>query len=268
MKTAKNVKLNPICNLLFDIVNPEKEVVAITPTSLADAGVIETKDAILKMSTRVYTTAAYLATLRESKGTSEEDLELLKVAESNLKSALDAWFTMLGSRDPAKLKETKRRPLYSVTKADYIIIGEVSADARRDVNNDLSKVPESFLNQLIFASVRLVKGEPLRRTTDAEFKAARAKYNATKADKAKATKEANAKKEAETAKKAAETKAAEEAKDKKIAELEGQVADYKAHAIDVAAVVSLINKSHATAEEKQAIIDALYGRSKKAEEKQ
>ena len=66
MKTAKNVKLNPICNLLFDIVNPEKEVVAITPTSLADAGVIETKDAILKMSTSVYTTAAYLATLRES----------------------------------------------------------------------------------------------------------------------------------------------------------------------------------------------------------
>lgn len=259
MKPAKNVKLNPICNLLFDIVNPEKEVVAITATSLADAGVVETKDAILKVSTRVYTTAAHFAMLRESKGTSEEDLELLKVAESNLKSALDAWFTMLGSRDPVKLKDTKRRPLYSAQRADYIIIGEVSADARRDVNNDLSKVPESFLNQLIFASVRLVKGEPLRRTTDSEFKAARAKYNATKADKAKATKEANAKK-------AEEAKAIEEAKDKKIADLEKQVEDYKAHTVDVAAVVILVNKSHATQEEKQAILDALYGRTKKAEE--
>lgn len=273
MKTPKNVKLNPVCNLLFDIVNPEKEVVAITATSLANAGVVETKDAILKVSTRVYTTAAHFAMLRESKGTSEEDLELLKVAENNLKSALDAWFTMLGSRDPAKLKETKRRPLYSAQRADYIIIGEVSADARRDANNDLSKVPEAFLNQLIFASVRLIKGEPLRRTTDAEFKAARTTLNKTKADKAAKTKEANAKKAEENAKKAeenakaeAEAKAEVEAKDKKIADLEKQVADYKAHAIDVMAVVTLVNKSHATAEEKQAILDALYGRTKKAEE--
>ncbi len=266
MKTPKNVKLNPVCNLLFDIVNPEKEVVAITATSLANAGIVETKDAILKVSTRVYTTAAHFAMLRESKGTSEEDLELLKVAENNLKSALDAWFTMLGSRDPAKLKETKRRPLYSAQRADYIIIGEVSADARRDANNDLSKVPETFLNQLIFASVRLIKGEPLRRTTDAEFKAARTTLNKTKADKAAKTKEANAKKAEENAKAEAEAKAEVEAKDKKIADLEKQVADYKAHAIDVMAVVTLVNKSHATAEEKQAILDALYGRTNKAEE--
>ena len=266
MKTPKNVKLNPVCNLLFDIVNPEKEVVAITATSLANAGIVETKDAILKVSTRVYTTAAHFAMLRESKGTSEEDLELLKVAENNLKSALDAWFTMLGSRDPAKTKETKRRPLYSAQRADYIIIGEVSADARRDANNDLSKVPETFLNQLIFASVRLIKGEPLRRTTDAEFKAARTTLNKAKADKAAKTKEANAKKAEENAKAEAEAKAEVEAKDKKIADLEKQVADYKAHVIDVMAVVTLINKSHATAEEKQAILDALYGRTKKAEE--
>ena len=266
MKPAKNVKLNPICNLFADIVNPESPVTAVTSEALANAGVVETKDNVLKVATRVYTTGAHFAMLRESKGTSEEDLEQLRAAETNLKSALDAWFTMLGSRDPAKIKETKRRPLYSATRADYIIIGEVSADARRDVNNDLSKVSEAFLNPLIFASMRLVNGEPMRRTTDAEFKASNTEPNKATADKAAKTKEANAKKAEENAKKEAEAKAEAEAKDKKIADLEKQVEDYKAHAIDVMAVVTLVNKSHATAEEKQAILDALYGRTNKAEE--
>ena len=44
------------------------------------------------------------------------------------------------------------------------------------------------------------------------------------------------------------------------------MADYEAHSIDIVAVVTLVNKSHATQEEKQAILDALYGRTKKAEE--
>ena len=47
---------------------------------------------------------------------------------------------------------------------------------------------------------------------------------------------------------------------------EKKVADYEAHSIDIVAVVTLVNKSHATQEEKQAILDALYGRTKKAEE--
>ena len=266
MKTVKNVKLNPICKLFADIVNPESPVTAVTAESLANAGCIETKDGIITTATRVYTTAAHFAMLRESKGTSEEDLEQLNAAEKNLKSALDAWFWLLGSRDPAKLKDTKRRPLYSATRADYIIIGEVSADARRDVNNDLSKVPDAFLNQLIFASMRLVNGEPLRRTTDAEFKAAKTAANKAKADKAAKTKADNAKKATEAAKAEAESKA----KDDKIAKLELEIADFKAHSIDVMAIVALVNASHATAEEKQAIIAALQGKNKpatKSEEK-
>ena len=270
MKLQKNVKLNPISNLFLDIVNPDSETTAITAETLTKYGVTESKDGVLKTSTAMYKAVAVLATLRESKGTSEEDLEMLKVASDDVRKTAGAWFMMLGSRDPAKLKETKRRPLYSVTNADFVILGEISADARTAVNGDLAKVYEAFMTQLIFASARLIKGEPLQRVNQTDIKAARSALNKTKADKAAKTKEANAKKAEENAKKEAEAKAeakAEaEAKDKKIADLEKQVADYEAHAIDVMAVVTLVNKSHATAEEKQAILDALYGRTKKVEE--
>lgn len=266
MKLQKNVKLNPISNLFLDIVNPDSETTAITTETLTKYGVTESKDGILKTSTALYKAAAVLATLRESKGTSEEDLEMLKVASDDVRKTAGAWFMMLGSRDPAKFKETKRRPLYSVTNADFVILGEISADARTAVNGDLAKVYEAFLTQLIFASARLIKGEPLQRVNQTNIKAARATLNKTKADKAAKTKEANAKKAEENAKKEAEAKAEAEAKDKKIADLEKQVADYEAHAIDVVAVVTLVNKSHATAEEKQAILDALYGRTKKTED--
>lgn len=262
MKLQKNVKLNPISNLFLDIVNPDSETTAITAETLTKYGVTESKDGVLKTSTALYKAVAVLATLRESKGTSEEDLEMLKVASDDVRKTAGAWFMMLGSRDPAKLKETKRRPLYSVTNADFVILGEISADARTAVNGDLAKVYEAFLTQLIFASARLIKGEPLQRVNQTDIKAARSALNKTKADKAAKTKEANAKKAEENAKKEAEAKA----KDKKIADLEKQVADYEAHAIDVMAVVTLVNKSHATAEEKQAILDALYGRTKKVEE--
>lgn len=259
MKLQKNVKLNPISNLFLDIVNPDSETTAITTETLTKYGVTESKDGILKTSTALYKAVAVLATLRESKGTSEEDLEMLKVASDDVRKTAGAWFRMLGSRDPAKFKETKRRPLYSVTNADFVILGEISADARTAVNGNLAKVYEAFLTQLIFASARLIKGEPLQRVNQTDIKAARATLNKIKADKAAKTKEANAKKEAEA-------KAEAEAKDKKIADLEKQVADYEAHAIDVVAVVTLVNKSHATAEEKQAILDALYGRTKKTED--
>ena len=267
MKIAKNVKLTPVATMVLDIADSNKEIAFITADTLKAYGITETKDGILSAATKVYKTGATLATLRESRGTSEEDLELLKVGEEEVRKACGAWFMMLGSRDPAKLKDTKRRPLYSVTKADYIIIGEVSADARNAVNGDLSKVYEKFLELWIIASARIINGEPLKRVSDADVKAAKSSYNKTKAEKAAKTKEANAKKAEEDAKKKAEAEAEAKAKDDKIAKLEAEVADFKAHAIDVMLVVTLVNKSHATAEEKQAILDALYGRTKKAEEK-
>mgnify|MGYP004452293145 CR=1 FL=1 len=266
MKLQKNVKLNPISNLFLDIANPDSEVTAITAEILTKYGSVETKEGVLKVATALYKAVATLATLRESKGTSEEDLELLKVAAEEVRKTAGAWFMMLGSRDPAKIKETKRRPLYSVTNADFVILGEISADARTAVNGDLSKVDEAFLTQLVFASARLIKGEPLQRVNQSDIKKSRTTLNQLKADKAKKTKENNAKKAEETAKREAEAKAEAEAKDKKIADLEKQVKDYKEHTIDIALVVTLVNKSHATAEEKQAILDALYNRSKKDEE--
>lgn len=258
MKTAKNVKLNPISELILDIVNPDKMVVDITAESLKSYNVMETKEGILKVSSELYNSVGVLATLRESKGTSEEDIETLNKASNVVQNCANAWFMMLGSRDPKKAKETKRRPLYSVTKADFVILGELSADARTAVGGDLAKVQESFLKQLVFASARLIEGKPLERVSAAELKAAKTAFNKAKSDKAQQTRRKN---EVE------QTKAdAENAKQKaKIEELEAKVKKYEENAIDVTKVIALINASHATEGEKLEIIQMLTGKNKKSE---
>lgn len=264
---AKNVKLTEFATLIMDIANPEKEVTAITKKSIEDYHVTAgTVDGIKKVSDAVYTDIAAMVMLREAKGTAEEDIEALKAAEDKARKAMAAWFFMLGSRDPNK-KDGKRRPLYSVTVPDLVLMGEVSADARSDAGGDINKVSDSFLKYLIFETARILNGQPLARINNAEFKKARKAANDTKADKAAKTKAANEKKAEAEAKAKAEAEADAKAKDDKIAKLEAKVADFEAHQIDIVAVVTLVNKSHATQEEKQAILDALYGRTKKAEEK-
>lgn len=262
---AKNVKLTEMAKLVMAIADPEQEVAAITKKSLEDFRVTGTVEGIKKVSDAVYADIAAMVMLRESKGTAEEDLPALKAAEEKARKSMAMWFYGLGSRDPNKA-DGKRRPLYSVTVPDLVLMGEVSADARADAAGDASKISDCFLNYLIFETARILNGQPLARISAADFKKARKAANEAKAKKAADTKAANEKKAADKA--AEEQKAVEEAaeKDKKIADLEKQVADYKAHSIDIVAVVTLVNKSHATQEEKQAILDALYGRTKKAEE--
>lgn len=262
---AKNVKLTELATLVMAIADPEQEVSAITKKSLEDFHVTGTVDGIKKVSDAVYADIAAMVMLRESKGTAEEDIPALKAAEEKARKSMAMWFYGLGSRDPNKA-DGKRRPLYSVTVPDLVLMGEVSADARADANGDASKISDCFLNYLVFETARILNGQPLARISAADFKKARKAANDAKAKKAADTKAANEKKAAEKA--AEEKKAADEAKEKddKIAQLEKKVADYEAHSVDIVAVVTLVNKSHATQEEKQAILDALYGRTKKAEE--
>ena len=94
--------------------------------------------------------------LRESKGTAEEDLPALKAAEEKARKSMAMWFYGLGSRDPNKA-DGKRRPLYSVTVPDLVLMGEVSADARADANGDASKISDCFLNYLVFETARILK---------------------------------------------------------------------------------------------------------------
>lgn len=266
MTNPKNVKTTELAALVLAIADPEQEVSAITKKSLEDFNVSAvTVEGIKKISDAVYSDIAAMVMLRESKGTAEEDIPALKAAEEKARKSMAAWFYGLGSRDPNK-KDGKRRPLYSVTVPDLVLMGEVSADARADADGDASKISDCFLKYLIFETARILNGQPLARISANDFKKARKAANDAKAKKAADTKAANEKKAADKA--AEEKKAADEAKakDDKIAQLEKKVADYEAHSIDIVAVVTLVNKSHATQEEKQAILDALYGRTKKAEE--
>ena len=183
---AKNVKLTEMAKLVMAIADPEQEVAAITKKSLEDFRVTGTVEGIKKVSDAVYADIAAMVMLRESKGTAEEDLPALKAAEEKARKSMAMWFYGLGSRDPNKA-DGKRRPLYSVTVPDLVLMGEVSADARADAAGDASKISDCFLNYLIFETARILNGQPLARISAADFKKARKAANEAKAKKAAVT---------------------------------------------------------------------------------
>ena len=239
--------------------DPENEVAAVTEENLTKYGVVEKKEAILKTAEKVYSAASTLASIRETIGV-KEDEKLLIAPSRELRKVMREWFAMCGTRPPV-IKPNKtykedegRRPLYSVTDADLVILGEVCADARNAVDNDLSKIGPEFLNRLIIMTGRLLAGKPLARISADDLKAARKEAVKAKNEKAKKTREANTKKANEAEKVRSERD-----------QLKDELEKLKARVIEMEPVIDAIQASHATPEEKEHILKLLgYGSEKPA----
>lgn len=254
----KGTKINKFAYFAYAFSDPNNEVSAVTEENLKTFGVVETKEAIVKTAESIYSAASTLASIRESMGV-KEDEKLLVAPSRELRQLMRAWFAMCGTRPPVMKPNKKynedegRRPLYSVTDADLVLLGEVCADARNAVDNDLSKVGPEFLNRLVIMTGRLLAGKPLARISADDLKEARKEANRAKAERAKKTREKNTKKASE-----AESVRAE--RDQLKAELE----KIKASVIEMGPVIDAILNSHATYEEKEHILKLLgYNGEKK-----
>ena len=95
MTNPKNVKTTELAALVLAIADPEQEVSAITKKSLEDFNVSAvTVEGIKKISDAVYSDIAAMVMLRESKGTTEEDIPALKAAEEKARKSMAAWFVI------------------------------------------------------------------------------------------------------------------------------------------------------------------------------
>lgn len=253
----KGTRIHEFAHFACAFSDPENEISAVTEENLKKFGVIEPKEAIVKTAESIYTAASTLASIRESIGV-KEDEKLLVAPARELRQLMRVWFAMCGTRPPV-IKPNKtykedegRRPLYSVTDADLVLLGEVCADARNAVDNDPAKIGTEFLNRLILMTGRLLAGKPLARISADELKEARKAAVKAKTEKAQKTREANTKKASE-----AESVRAERD------QLKDELEKLKARVIEMGPVIDAIQASHATAEEKEHILKLLgYGSAK------
>lgn len=154
------------------------------------------------MSDRIYTDVAAVATLREISANSEkeEDKENLAIAVTNARKSLGAWFKTMGKRT----KDDKVKPLYNVTDADLVLLGEMAADARSMSNGNVANMADKFFELLVIQTGRLVESKPLARLSESDLKKAKAAVNKARKDKAAETRRKNAEQAAEEEKAQAE----------------------------------------------------------------
>ena len=208
--------------------------------AMSDYG-IKDADNLQNVAMDIYITISTLAEIRESQGV-KEDLEQLNAAKSEAQKACYKWFKAIGTR-PSKKGEGKLRPAYTVHEADYVRLGELCQQARTEVDNDLAKIPVKFFECLVIATANQLNGKQLGRISKSEFSKAKKAVNAIKAEKAKATKKANEKAQAEKAK-------AKTEQEKTIATMETTIAK---QANNIALALEKLWDSHATDEEKAEI---------------
>ena len=245
-ETMQNViTLTPMGELCVRLVqNQGTEDYSFSRKAIMSAQGLKAKDAdnAVKFAGRFYGELSVMCDLREkAAGASSE----LQNAENAVKVSADSWFLWVGTRKPKK-NDTKPRPAYGVRYADFSIFGELANEARKAAGEKLEAIPEKFLELLMLATGRILSGKPLGRVSEDELRAARAKAVKARARKAAETKKENAEKEKEkAAEKKAEEKAAESEKKEKTAQV-----------VDIAnSIVDAVSNSHATEEEKKAIME-------------
>ena len=153
------------------------------------------------LADKVYADVATVATLREISANSEkeEDKENLAIAVTNARKSLGAWFKTMGKRT----KDGKDKPLYSVCDADFVLLGEMCADARK-MSETVAQLADKFFEMLVIETGRLVDGKPLARLSDADLKKAKKALNDERKKKAAETRKKNEEKAAEEEKAQAE----------------------------------------------------------------
>ena len=154
----------------------------------------EKLDNVKQTAYNCYIAVGSLMNEREKQGLKEVDRTQLDLCEKVTRENMGAWFRLLGVRPPRK-DGGKNRPLYSVTEADFALLGEMFAQCK--VDDDTIGTAENVFYMLVGLSGRIINGEPLPRLTEGELKADKKARNAAKAKKAKETKEKNAKAKAE-----------------------------------------------------------------------
>lgn len=275
-------KLAIIALATLDSANP-LTVPTLTDKALADAGVESgiTVKGLRAQSDRIMVkVGAYVDLYEKSAKEDKENVQgMLDEAASDLAKEMAGWFRNFGSRDPKDRKnpKAKRRPLFNICQANYVQLGEMLKGATSD----------SFFEQLMLCTARMLNGQPFGRVSEADIRKSRKGWNTQSAEKSKATRQANAVK-AEQERQAKEQAAAEEArKQKELEQLRQQNEKLKADleaeknkptttvpttnegksngnknrkkdvVVDLASTLFAIQHSSATEEEKNIIIDNL-----------
>lgn len=267
--TIANVhSLFPLCDVAKAVLDG---VTGVTATDLKDAGVVESYDAIRKTAGAIFDKAELAEAMRQSKGLvnvtadDTDDLHPLANVEAELRDLINQWFCYFGNReprkrpDPASDKPVPYRPLYSVKQTDYYTLGKIAKQAQEMAKGD--KVYDQFLINLLKITARIIYGEPLSVLPAEHITKVMNEEKAKAAERVEKAKKTRQENQVKAEKALAEKRAAEQ----HTRELEAEVAELKATAIQISEVIALVQKSHARREEKDAIIAALYGKSKVTE---
>lgn len=258
MKTAiKNVKsLSPLCDVAVKAYDEKRNITAV---ELQEAKVSESYDGLLKNATHIYDLAILVIELRRKNGISDakaladtDELFHLDDTQRDLKKSLDLWYSAFGKRNP-RTEKGADRPLYSITNSDYVQVGYLCHQAEAEVGADTAKLHDTFLKLMVWSTARILKGEPMGTIPEKDLKAAeKANRDAMseRAKKAAETRKANEQAKAEAARKQRE-------EEKRVKTMEARLAKMESEAISVAKVIAMVQASHATEDEKTAIINAL-----------
>lgn len=222
-----------------------------TVSSMTEFGVENAKNYV-DFARRLCNAVGAMMDLRQSQGI-KVDTDQLNGAESIVKDLSDNWFKSVGTREP-KTKGGAKRPCYGTRYADFAIMGEILAQAMAYANNDVVKVGDKFFELMVINTARILKGEKLGRVTESEFKKAKAAANKARATKAAETAKKN---KEETAQKEKEEQEKEKEMQETALKLESLEVSLTAQMAAIEKAIAMITESHATEEEKAAIIAVL-----------
>jgi hypothetical protein len=164
---AKDLKINPLGNLMASLYSSGQEFHDITPAMLLSIDETAlTPKGIHSMSDRIYDAALKCAAVSETRESLDKKDSSLKKQRNalqleldsyidSLRHVLDIWFYSLGSRAPAHPSDEKRRPLYSCTSGDISFIYRCCQYLERQSNFKKDGQHQFFLI-LVQASGRLI----------------------------------------------------------------------------------------------------------------
>lgn len=265
--------LDPMCDVAHDVLVNHKT--RVTADDFKAAGVILTFDKVYEKAGIIYDKAELAERMRQANGlcgahaADTDDLHPIAEVEGELRDALNAWFMYFGTREPRRAQAPaeqgknrnqtpKYRPLYSVKSTDYYTIGKIAKQAQEMATSTTDKaVYDQFFINLLTVTARIIYGEPLTVIPDENIQAVMAKAEEKRkerADRANETRKANEQAKAEEARQKRE-------EEKRVKAIEAENERLKADAINTAKVIALIQASHATRKEKDAIIEALCGKA-------
>lgn len=232
-------KRNNITFSLFGefVKNYDKDTISISKSAFEKAGIPNYAN-LNNLAKRLYIAVSHMMELRESNA----DKSDITDAENTVKALADSFYLEIGTR-PAHNKQDKPRPSYGVRYADFALFGEMVNSALTMVKNDVTKVTDKFFEILIVATNRLLNGKALSRISEIDIAKAKKEIVKAKAEKSAETK--------------AENKSKLEETEEQLATAKAEIEALKSNSINISELISMIQNSHATNDEKLAMIKFL-----------